>query len=87
MRCCIFLGFISRLDIANHGDVKDGGSAPNESHNYVPLVPVCAPGQAAMLVNTDWFTHGGLDKDGANVLPVLLEERDEKVDGEHGVGE
>ena len=32
------------------------------------------------LVDTLWFSHGGLDGQGFDVLPVLLEERDQKVD-------
>ena len=32
------------------------------------------------LVDTLWFSHSGLDGQGFNVLPVLLEERNQKVD-------
>lgn len=37
------------------------------------------------LVDTDGLSHGGLDEEGLDVLPVLLEEGDEEVDAEHGV--
>ena len=32
------------------------------------------------LVDTLWFSHGGLDGQGFDVLPVLLEERNQEVD-------
>ena len=34
------------------------------------------------LVDTLWFSHGGLDGQGFDVLPVLLEERNQEVDGQ-----
>lgn len=37
------------------------------------------------LVETDGLAHGGLDVGGLEVLPVLLEEGDEVVDGQGGV--
>lgn len=39
-------------------------------------------GGGERLVETLGRAHGGLDVDGANVLPVLLQEGDEEVDGE-----
>lgn len=39
------------------------------------------------LIETDGLAHGALDVKRLDVLPVLLEERDEEVDGEHDVGE
>jgi len=38
------------------------------------------------LPDTDGLTHGGLDVEGADVLPALLEERNKEVDGENQVG-
>jgi hypothetical protein len=34
----------------------------------------------AGLEQTNWLAHGGLDMEGLDVLPVLLEERDKEVD-------
>jgi len=42
---------------------------------------------ANRLVETDRLAHGGLDVEGLDVLPVLLEERDKEVDREHDVRE
>jgi hypothetical protein len=39
------------------------------------------------LVNALWWRHGSLDGQASNVLPALLEERDEVVDGQHDVGD
>ena len=33
------------------------------------------------------LAHGGLEVERLDVLPVLLEEGDQEVDGQHGVGE
>jgi len=38
------------------------------------------------LVQTDGLVHRGLDEQGLDVLPVLLEQRDQEVDGHHDVG-
>lgn len=38
------------------------------------------------LEDADGLAHGGLDEEGLDVLPVLLEEGDEEVDAQHGVG-
>ncbi len=38
------------------------------------------------LVQTSWWGHGGLDGQAAHVLPALLQQRYEVVDGEHSVG-
>ena len=37
------------------------------------------------LVETFWGSHGALDVQRADVLPVLLEERDQEVDGQVNV--
>jgi len=42
-------------------------------------------GLLASLVEADGLAHGGLEVSGLEVLPVLLEERDEEVDGQGGV--
>jgi len=34
------------------------------------------------LVDTLWFSHGGLDGQGFDVLPVLLEERNQEIDAQ-----
>lgn len=34
-----------------------------------------------------WLAHGALDVERAHVLPVLLQQRDEKVDGHEDVGD
>lgn len=39
------------------------------------------------LVEADGLVHGGLDEQGLDVLPVLLEKGDQEVDGHHDVGE
>jgi len=39
------------------------------------------------LVETDGLVHGGLDEQGLDVLPVLLEKGNQEVDGHHDVGE
>ncbi len=39
------------------------------------------------LVKALWWRHGCLDGQGSNVLPSLLEEGDEVVDGQHDVGD
>lgn len=39
------------------------------------------------LVKADGLAHGGLDVQRLHVLPVLLEQGDEEVDGQHDVGE
>lgn len=36
---------------------------------------------------SEGLAHGSLDDKTANVLPSLLEERDEEVDGQHDVGD
>lgn len=38
------------------------------------------------LVQSDGFAHGGLDVERFDVLPVLLQERNQEVDGQHSVG-
>lgn len=38
------------------------------------------------LVDADRLAHRRLDKKGANILPVLLQERHQEVDGKHDVG-
>lgn len=40
-----------------------------------------------MLTETLRLAHGGLEVERLDVLPVLLEERDQEVDSQHGVGE
>jgi len=42
--------------------------------------------QPRHLVKTDGLVHGGLDEQGLDVLPVLLEKGDQEVDGHHNVG-
>lgn len=37
------------------------------------------------LIKTVGFTHGALDVESSDVLPVLLQQRDQKVDWQHGV--
>lgn len=44
------------------------------------------PKSAQYLVQTLGRRHGGLDDKAANVLPALLEQGDEVVDGQHDVG-
>lgn len=44
-----------------------------------------AVGPVAFLVEANGLAHGGLDVGGLEVLPVLLEEGDEVVDGQRGV--
>lgn len=39
------------------------------------------------LVETAGRRHGSLDDKAANVLPALLQQRDEVVDGQHNVGD
>lgn len=39
------------------------------------------------LVESLWWRHGCLDGQGSNVLPSLLQERDEVVDAQHDVGD
>jgi hypothetical protein len=39
------------------------------------------------LVETLWWGHRSLDGQGANVLPSLLQERNEVVDSQHDVGD
>jgi hypothetical protein len=43
--------------------------------------------QEKHLVETLGRRHGSLDDKGTNVLPALLEQRDEVVDGQHDVGD
>ena len=38
------------------------------------------------LVDPEGLAHGGLDVQGAYILPVLLEQGDQEVDGVHNVG-
>lgn len=38
------------------------------------------------LIKTVSFTHGALDVECSDVLPVLLQQRDQKVDRQHSVG-
>ena len=38
------------------------------------------------LIKTVGFTHGALDVESSDVLPVLLQQRDQKVDWQHDVG-
>lgn len=47
------------------------------------------PAQKAMirLIESVWWRHGSLDGQGSHVLPSLLEEGDEVVDGQHDVGD
>lgn len=40
----------------------------------------------ACLIQTDRLAHRRLDDERLDVLPVLLQERDEEVDGKHDVG-
>jgi hypothetical protein len=46
-------------------------------HRTHSVFPVTFP---AYLEEADGFTHGGLDMKRLDILPVLLEERDEEVD-------
>lgn len=39
------------------------------------------------LVETLWWGHGRLDGQGAHVLPALLQQGDQVVDGQHDVGD
>ena len=39
------------------------------------------------LVEALWWGHAGLDDQAAHVLPALLEQRDEVVDGQHDVAD
>ena len=45
------------------------------------------PSQSTRLVEAVRGRHGSLDDKAANVLPALLEKRDEVVDGKHDVGD
>jgi hypothetical protein len=40
-----------------------------------------------VLVEALWWGHGSLDGKTSNVLPSLLQQRDEVVDGQHDVGD
>ena len=42
---------------------------------------------AKHLVQTPWWGHGGLDGQAAHILPALLQQRDEVVDGQHDVSD
>jgi len=53
-------------------------------HRTHSVFPVTFP---AYLEEADGFTHGGLDMKILDILPVLLEERDEEVDAEHDVSQ
>jgi hypothetical protein len=51
---------------------------------YIPQTPTpteIARQRPTRLVETDGLTHGSFDVKGFDVLPVLLEERDQEVDG------
>lgn len=39
------------------------------------------------LVQADWLAHGGFDDQRFDVLPVLLQQRDQEVDGQHDVSQ
>jgi hypothetical protein len=41
--------------------------------------------EEARLVKTDRLAHGALDKKRSDILPVLLEQRHQEVDGQHSV--
>lgn len=43
------------------------------------------PSTEERLVQTDRLAHGALDKERTDILPILLEQRHQKVDGQHGV--
>lgn len=51
--------------------------------------PTFGPAQKAIirLIESVWWRHGSLDGQGSHVLPSLLEEGDEVVDGQHDVGD
>lgn len=51
--------------------------------NFRP--PNTNPDRINRLVDALWWRHGSLDGQGTNVLPSLLQERDEVVDGQHNV--
>ena len=42
---------------------------------------------AKHLIQTPWRGHGGLDGQAAHILPALLQQRDEVVDGKHDVSD
>lgn len=43
--------------------------------------------ESVRLEQADGLAHGRLDVEGLDVLPVLLQQGDEEVDGQHDVGE
>ena len=53
--------------------------APNAEK--AALAPPCSEANADALVEPDRLAHGGLEGERLNVLPVLLEKRDQEVDG------
>ena len=44
-----------------------------------------AASKRAYLVQSHWLAHGALDVQATDVLPILLEQRDQEVDGHLGV--
>jgi hypothetical protein len=62
-------------------------SGPVQRPHMTPIRPPAANNedQVFRLVKTDGLAHGGLDVERLDVLPVLLEERDQEVDGQHDV--
>ena len=55
----------------------------------MPVIPVLHPPSSCenRLVKTAGGRHGSLDGQAANILPALLQQRDEVVDGQHDVGD
>jgi hypothetical protein len=43
--------------------------------------------KAKRLIETLWWRHGSLDGQATNILPALLQQRDEVVNGQHNVAD
>jgi len=59
---------------------------PNDSSLCKPRIAFDMVKSAICLVQSLWWRHGSLDGKTANVLPSLLQQRDQVVDGKHNVG-
>jgi len=58
---------------------------PNDSHHNPARITLCVHQAKNRLVETDGLAHCCLQVEGLDVLPILFEEGDEEVDGQHDV--
>lgn len=66
-------------------DMRSKQPRQSPAHSQRGAGSAIASSEGMHLVETLWWGHAGLDDQAAHVLPALLEQRHEVVDGQHDV--